>query len=134
MKKLLLMCCFVMGISAMSYAQGGGGGGRQRQTPEEQAKALQTQLKLTDDQTAKITDIYKAQGVKMDSLRKAANGDMSTVRDAMRPLRDATTAKVKAVLTTDQVTAYDAWQKEMAERRRNGGGGGQGGGGGAPQN
>ena len=49
------MCCFLFGITAVSRAQGGG----QRMTPEDRAKNLQTQLKLTDDQTAKFTAIYK---------------------------------------------------------------------------
>lgn len=60
MKKLLLMCCFLIGISAVSRAQGGG----MRKSPEERAKDLQTQLKLSDDQTTKVTAIYKEQATK----------------------------------------------------------------------
>ena len=120
MKKILLMCCFLMGISALSYAQGG----RMRRSPEEMAKGLQTQLKLTDDQTTKITAIYKDQATKMDSVRTAANGDRSAMRGAMAPLRKATDDKVKAVLTPEQATAYDAWMKERMDRMRQGGGGG----------
>jgi len=40
MKKILLMLCFVAGITSLGKAQDGGG----RRTPEEQAKNLQTQL------------------------------------------------------------------------------------------
>ena len=116
MKKLLLMLCFVAGITAVSKAQGGGG---QRRSPEEQAKQLQTQLKLTDDQTAKITTIYQMQATKMDSVRNAG-GD----RQAMMPIRQAASAKVKAVLTADQATAYDKMQADMRARMQNGGGGG----------
>jgi protein CpxP len=120
MKKILLMCCFLIGISAVSHAQGGG----MRKSPEDRAKDLQTQLKLNDDQTSKITVIYKDQATKMDSVRTAANGDRSAMRQAMAPMMKATNDKVKAVLTPEQATAYDAWMKERMDRMRQGGGGG----------
>ncbi|MDN3582595.1 hypothetical protein [Mucilaginibacter flavus] len=122
MKKILLMCCFLMGIAAVSHAQGG-----MRKSPEDRAKDLQTQLKLTDDQTAKVTAVYKEQATKMDSVRTAANGDRDAMRSAMMPLRKATTDKIKAILTPDQATAFDKIQKDMMDRMRQGGGGGGGG-------
>jgi len=121
MKKLLLMCCILLGITAVSHAQGGG----QRKSPADRAKDLQASLKLTDDQTAKITAIYTAQTKTTDSLRTAGAD-----RSAMMPVMQATTAKIKAVLTADQAAE---WQKQMDEaraKRAQGGGGGMGGGGG----
>lgn len=115
MKKLLLVCAIVVGVSAMSHAQG-----RQRRTPEEQAAALKTQLSLNDDQTAKITAIYAAQAKSMDSLRNAG-GDF---RSAMMPMMQATNAKIKKVLTADQAAAYDKAQAERMQRMGGGGGGG----------
>lgn len=106
----------------MSFAQG-----FQRRSPEEQAKGLQTQLKLDDTQTAKITAIYQAQAKSMDSVRTAANGDREAMMQAMRPMREATTTKIKAVLKGDQVAAYDKMMAEMRNRQ-----GGQGGGGNPP--
>ncbi|WP_439697726.1 hypothetical protein ACFGVS_05035 [Mucilaginibacter sp. AW1-7] len=120
MKKFLLMCCFLMGIAAVSHAQGGG----MRKSPEDRAKDLQTQLKLTDDQTAKVTAIYKEQATKMDSVRTAANGDRDAMRSAMMPMRKATNDKVKAILTPEQATTFDKLQKDMMDRMRQGGGGG----------
>jgi protein CpxP len=123
MKKILMMCCFVLGIGAASFAQG-----RMQRSPEEQAKNLQTQLKLDDAQTAKVTAIYQAQAKQMDSVRTAANGDRQAMMQAMRPMREATTTKIKALLTTEQVAAYDKMMAEMRSRM----GGGQGGNGGTP--
>jgi len=114
MKKLILMLCFVAGITTLSKAQGGG---RQRMSPADQAKAMQTQLKLNDDQTAKITTILQMQATKMDSVR-TAGGD----RQAMMPIRQAMAAKVKAILTPEQATAYDKMQADMRARMQNGGG------------
>jgi len=120
MRKILLTCCILLGIATVSRAQGGG----MRMSPEDRAKNLQTALKLTDDQTAKITVIFKAQATKMDSIRTAANGDRDAMRAAMGPLRTSTTAQVKAVLTPDQATAYDKMLADQRARMQQGGGGG----------
>jgi protein CpxP len=104
MRKILLMCCVLVGITAVSRAQGG-----QRRTPEERAKTLQTQLKLTDNQTAKITIIYQAMYTKIDSIR-SAGGDGSAYIAVTQPIND----KIKAILTADQATAF---QKMMYESR-----------------
>lgn len=124
MKKILLMCCFVLGISAVSFAQGGQGGGRMGRSPEEQAKRLQTQLKLDDTQTGKIKAIYEAQAKKRDSVMTAANGDRQAMMQAWRPLMEASNAKIKEVLTAEQKEAFDKMQAENANRMRQGGGGG----------
>ncbi|MDB5023354.1 MAG: hypothetical protein JWP78_1109 [Mucilaginibacter sp.] len=118
MKKFLLMCCFLIGITAVSRAQGGG-----RRSPEQRAKQLQTQLSLNDDQTTKITAIYKEQSVKMDSVRTASNGDREAMMKAMMPLTQSTGDKIKAVLTADQAAAYDKLIKERMDRMKQGGGG-----------
>jgi len=120
MKKFLLMCCFLIGITAVSRAQGGGG----RMSPEDRAKQMQTQLKLTDDQTAKITAILKTQATKRDSIRTAANGDRDAMRTAMMPLMKESNDKIKAILTPEQATAYQKMLDEMRARMQQGGGGG----------
>lgn len=108
MKKVLMVCAFVIGISAISFAQG-----RQRRSPADQAAALKTSLSLNDDQAAKITAIYTTQGKSTDSLMAAANGDFGAMREKMAPITAATNAKIKAVLTPDQATAF---QKQVDER------------------
>lgn len=132
MKKLILVGCFVLGATVASFAQGGGGqGGRggMNMKPEDRAKAMQTALKLTDDQTAKITAIYTAQAAKQDSIMKANNNDRQAAMGAMRPMREATNAKIKALLTTDEQKAeFD----KMSQRGGRGGGGQGGQGGGTP--
>ncbi|WP_428331134.1 hypothetical protein [Mucilaginibacter sp.] len=117
MRKFLLMCCVLIGMTAICRAQGGG----MRKSPEERAKQLQTQLKLSDDQTAKITALYKVQATKMDSLRTAGAD-----RSAMRPVMMATNEQLKAILTADQAAAYQKMMDEMRAQRQQGGGGGGG--------
>ncbi|MDB5030312.1 hypothetical protein [Mucilaginibacter sp.] len=118
MKKLLFVCAFVMGICAVSFAQG-----RQRQTPEESAAALKTSLTLNDDQTAKVKTIYEVQAKSMDSLRTAmtAGGDAPD-RAAMMakrtPITNATNAKIKAILTADQAATFQKQVDAQAERMK----------------
>lgn len=117
-----MVCCFLVSIVSLSKAQGGGG--RMRMSPADQAKNLQTKLSLTDDQTAKITAIYTEQATKRDSVMKAANGDRQAMMAAMMPMRKATNDKIKALLTKDQVAAFDKMEEEMRARMGNRGGGG----------
>ena len=119
MKKLLLMCCFLLGITAISHAQGG-----MRMSPEDRAKQMQTNLKLTDDQTAKITTILKTQQTRMDSLRTASNGDRDAMRSAMMPIMMSSNNQIKALLTPDQAAAYQKMLDERRARMQQGGGGG----------
>ena len=121
MKKLLLICLAVIGISAVSRAQG-----RQRMTPEQQTAQLKTSLALTDDQTAKVMAIYTAQAKSNDSLRTAANGDFQSMRPAMMAIRTATAAKITAILTPDQAATFKKQQDEMRARMQQGGGMGGG--------
>jgi protein CpxP len=119
MKKILLMCCFLVGITAVSRAQGGG----QRMSPSDQAKQLQAQLKLSDEQTIKIATILQTQATKMDSVRTASNGDRDAMRAGMTPFRNATNAQIKAILSPDQATAWQKIQDERRARQQAGGGG-----------
>ena len=118
MRKLLLVCLFVIAISAVSFAQG------QRQTPEERAGALKTSLALNDDQTAKITAIYTVRAKSMDSLMTASNGDFQGMFKSMQPITDRINAKVKALLTADQAAEFqkqvDALAAMMKQRMAGG--------------
>ena len=118
MKKVLLAGAFILGISAVSFAQGGPRGG----TPEQSVERLKTTITgITDAQSAKLLVIYQSQAKSRDSLMTALNGDMSGMREKMAPLTAATTAKLKGVLTPEQYTAYEKQQAEMRARRAQGG-------------
>ena len=81
---------------------------------------MQASLKVTDDQTAKITTILKMQSTKMDSVRTAANGDRDAMRSGMTALRQASAPKFKAILTPEQGTAYDKMMADQRARQQNG--------------
>ena len=108
-------------------AQGGGGGGRGMMDPDAQLASLTTALTLSADQQAKIKPILAADAAKMTALRTAQDPDM---RAKMTQIRTDEHAAIKALLTADQATKYDAMPQGGGGRR--GGGGGAAGGGGAP--
>jgi hypothetical protein len=117
MKKLLLVCVLVAGISAMSYAQGGN-----RRTPQERTDQLKTQITgITDDQATKITVIYTSAAKTQDSLRNASQGgggDRSAMMQTYMKMSAITDAKIKAVLTADQATAYQKIADERAAQMK----------------
>ena len=118
MKKLFFACFFVIGVSAVSFAQGGPGG-RPPQTPEAQLERLKTQVTgITADQETKLKAVYAAAAVRQDSLMKALGDDRSAMREKMAPLRASQTAKIKAILTADQQAAYQKVIDAAAERRK----------------
>jgi len=116
MKKVLLVGAFVLGISAVSFAQGGPGG-RMGRTPEQRLESLKTSITgITDAQSAKLLVVYQAQAKSQDSVRTALNGDFSGMREKMAPITASTTAKLKTILTPEQFTAYEKVQAENAAR------------------
>lgn len=111
MKKVLLVCAFVIGVSAVSFAQGGG---RMRMTPKESVDRLKEQITgITDDQTTKLTAVYTDAGKKRDSIRTAAGDDRQAMMAGMMKMQPTTDAKIKAILTADQAAAY----QKMVDKR-----------------
>ncbi len=91
-----------------------GGARRGPPTPDK----IMEQLKLTDDQKAKVKPILVDQGEKMKSLRDDTSLTPQEKRPKMKEIRDATGAKLKPILTDDQ---YAQWEK-MGQRRGRAGG------------
>lgn len=121
MKKLLLVSAFVLGISAVSFAQGGGnGGGRRGGDPAQQVERLKTALSLNDDQTAKVKVIYEAQAKTFDSMRTAAgeNADRAALMAKRAPITAANNAKIKALLTPEQAATFQKQLDAQAERMK----------------
>lgn len=102
MKKFLCLCCFLAASTTTSLAQ------TYVANPELKAKTLQKQLKLSDAQTAKIAAIYQVSSEKIEEIKRSAHGDADKIRKDIRPLREATNKKIKAVLTPPQAAKFDA--------------------------
>jgi protein CpxP len=115
MKKVLLVALLAIGVSAASHAQG-----FQPKPPAEQAAALKAQLSLTDAQTAKLIPIYEAAAKSRDSFMQAAQGgggDRTAMMASFTKMTNAQNAKIKAILTADQATAFQKQVDEQAAAR-----------------
>jgi Spy/CpxP family protein refolding chaperone len=97
-------------------AQGGGGGGM-RMTSDQRVARVDAAVTLTDDQKTKVKAIYDADMKKMQDMRAAQDPDMMTKMQAMRADENK---QIRALLTPDQQTKFDA----MPQGRGPGGGGG----------
>ena len=116
MKKLLLICCLFIAITTASRAQN-----KAIPAPVEKAKSLQKQLKLSDKQTEKVSEIYKESVKKFDEIKVKEHGNTNKMLAAVTPLRESTIKKIKGVLTPKQVVKYDKLVKDSKSSNPNGG-------------
>lgn len=132
----LALCSAALSTTPM-LAQGGqggmgGGGGRGMQmSPQSQLDAMSSQLSLTDEQKPKVLAILEDSNKKMTDLRNSG-GDPQEMRPKMMAIRTDQQDKIKALLTDEQKTKYDAMIEAQQQRMR-GGQGGPGAGGPPPQ-
>lgn len=83
---------------------------------------IATQLALTDDQKTKAKPVFEEMQQKMRDARQDTTITNPTERRAKnKEIRDATTAKLKAILTPEQLVK---WEKMGQGQRRPGGAGG----------
>ena len=118
MKKVLLMCCLFIGLATASRAQANH---PTVSDPAEKAKGLQKELKLSDNQTAKVTVIYQDSYQKFDKIKTAEHGNTNKMLADIGPLRIATIKKIKALLTYHQAVKYDKLIKLSDSSSTNGG-------------
>lgn len=94
-----------------------------RPTPEEVRKKtiaeMQVRMKLTDEQVSKITLIYDETRARVNEVHEKYRPQMDTITKDQRD-------KVRATLTSDQVSEYEKMLKERDERDKQRGGRGPG--------
>ncbi|HEY4325316.1 MAG TPA: hypothetical protein VGN20_15060 [Mucilaginibacter sp.] len=117
MKKFLFICCAFIGITTAGFAQTKSPSA----DPQEKAKGLQKELKLSDEQTAKVAAIYKESEQEFDKIKVKENGDTNKMLKDVGPLRTVTIKKIKAILTPDQATKYDKLLKDSSNQGLNAG-------------
>jgi Spy/CpxP family protein refolding chaperone len=104
MKKLMLLCCLIIGLTAASRAQSN----KPSVTdPTEKAKQLKKQLNLSDSQTSKVAVIYEDSAQQFEKIKVNNHGDNDKMLAEIKPLRKNTITKIKAVLTPQQSAQYD---------------------------
>jgi Spy/CpxP family protein refolding chaperone len=121
MKKVLVFALMVMLGLGAAFAQ------QQRdpaQMLQRQVDRMKEALSLTDAQVAKITPILKDAQEKQAAARaKAREAGQTFDRDKfmadMKKSNEEIDAKIKSILTPDQVTKLAEMRKQQAERMAN---------------
>jgi protein CpxP len=117
MRNFFLICCLSIGIASAAFAQTN----HTPSDPEEKAKGLQKELKLSDNQTTKVAAIYKESEEQFDKIKAKEHGNTNKMLKDVGPLRTATIKKIKAILTPGQSIKYDKLLKESKGQGLNGG-------------
>ena len=107
-------------------ARPGGPGQRGRANIDQLAK----DLGLSDEVKAKVKVVLDDQQTKMTELRKDTTMAAEDKRAKAKEIREATTAKLKEILTAEQLAK---WQEHMQRNRPAGGPSGAGGAGAPPK-
>jgi Spy/CpxP family protein refolding chaperone len=79
----------------------------QRLSVEERVKILKDSLKLSDEQTTKVTKILEDQREEMTTTMNNNRGDRQAMRAVRQEIMKKTDDKIKEVLTEEQVKFYD---------------------------
>jgi periplasmic protein CpxP/Spy len=99
--------------------RGGRGGPRGE---ERQVEFLTKKLSLTPDQVTQVKAIDDDSRKQMMALRDDTSTAGPDKRAKMMEIRKTSSGKIRALLTDDQKTKYDALMEEMKEHRERGGG------------
>jgi Spy/CpxP family protein refolding chaperone len=102
MKKLMfIVLSFVFAVVGMN-AQKPNDGAKGAEKMKNRLEQLKTELKLTDDQSKKIEDLFISQGKIMKELRES--GDVN--REKMKDLMKERETKMKEILTPEQQAKF----------------------------
>jgi periplasmic protein CpxP/Spy len=132
MKRQILVAA-VAALLSITTANAQGGGNFQRKTPEERVKAVHDKMDsafhLDAAKQKQVDDIflnyYKDSDKKMDEIR-ASGGDRDAMMAARKQATDDRDAKLKGILTDDQLKTWKDIEASMRPQRGNRGGGGGG--------
>ena len=76
---------------------------------------LQRELNLTPDQFTQVKALMQSERTQMEALRSNSSPSREDMRSQGMSIHQANEAKLRALLTPDQVTKYDAMQARMRE-------------------
>jgi periplasmic protein CpxP/Spy len=83
---------------------------------DDQLKRMSKQLKLSDDQQAKVKPILEEQRNQMQQLRSDSSLSQDEKMGKMRELRQQSSSQIKALLNDQQQKKFDEVQKKRQEK------------------
>ena len=119
-----LILSSILALIAAPLVQAHGDHSAGGNTPEARANRLEEALGLTEEQAKKIEALYTEQDAAVKALKeKQKDGDPKAVREEVKKLNAVYTAKVREVLTAEQLAKFEAQIKERQKAREAAGAG-----------
>ena len=120
----LLLSTTVLAASGLGGQGGRRFGRRAMPSVDDQVKRMSKQLKLNDDQQAKLRPILEDQRKQMEGIRNDSSMSRDDKFSKMREVHEQATSQIKALLNEDQQKKFEELQKKRQERweSRHGGG------------
>ena len=84
---------------------------------QQRVDRLAAELKLTDDQKAKVTTLLENQNKSRTEIFSDPNLTQEQRREKMRGLTDEESKKMKEILTPEQQDKYQKMREQMRQRR-----------------
>jgi len=113
-KTLIVSSIFALVSAPLVQAHGDHSAGGN--TPEARANRLEESLGLTEEQAKKVEAIYTQQDAAVKALKEKAS-DPKAAREEVKKLNAEYAAKVREVLTAEQVAKLEAKQEERKKAR-----------------
>ena len=121
--KKVLMFLLAASLSAPAVFAQNANAKREHKSPEEKAKMkterLDKQLDLTDEQEAKVEQIYLNSARKMAELKEQKGDDKKAMGQDFKVIKQATNEQLKAVLTPEQMAKKEKMEAERREKHKN---------------
>jgi hypothetical protein len=118
MKKNLMLVVLVL-ISAVTFAQKG----RHNHDPKERAARhadhLKKELSLNDEQYAKVKSLNEKYSERYAAVRKDTSLTRGRTMSQMKSIRGERETELKKILTSEQVTKWEALKAKRQEERKN---------------
>jgi Spy/CpxP family protein refolding chaperone len=90
---------------------------RRGPTVQQRVERLSTELKLTDDQKAKVTALFEKQAKQRRELFTDTNVPREERREKMRALMEDENKQLKTILTSEQFEKLQTMREQMRARR-----------------
>jgi hypothetical protein len=91
---------------------------QQRMTVEDRVTILKQALKLSNEQSNKITIILEDQREEITTSMNENRGNRNAMQAARKEIMNKTNEKIKSVLTEDQIKTYDGLLKGRRARAK----------------
>jgi Spy/CpxP family protein refolding chaperone len=94
-----------------------GAGSQSKKSPNCRRKRWQTQLSLTDEQTANVKALFTERDKKVMELRKNSGTDKEAMKKGGKEIRENTEAALLKIFTPEQKDKYTKIREERKEQK-----------------